>query len=101
MKLLRVPANDGPMLFRDRGRIPAGHLFEHRYLTIAVNELHRNTEVQQTCDCFTRHRAWDHVTSGHQAVYFCLTNLLEYCLEGWKIPMNVVYCSDPHDSLWP
>ena len=32
-------------------------------------------------------------------VYAGLTNVLEYGLQGRKIPMNIVDCSDLHDGL--
>lgn len=86
----RRPAHDRSILLRDGGRILACHLFEHCNLAVPVDELNRNTDVEQTGECFTRHRARNDIAPDHDLVDFCLTNLVEYSLKGGKISMNIV-----------
>lgn len=96
MKLLRRPANDWSMLFRDGGWFPARHLFEHGNLAVAKDKLCGNAQIEQAGESFTWHRARKHIASDHHMVYVCLTNILEYSLKRWEIRMNIVDRSDSH-----
>src|SRR5437588_6760059 len=98
MKLLRVPAHDLSKRCRDLARVRACHLFKHHAVAVALNELHGNAEVQQAPDCFSRHRARKDIAPDHDMVYFCLTNIFEHRLKCWEVRMNIVNCSDTHNS---
>src|SRR5919108_3308876 len=97
MQLLRHPAHDLTNLFWYCARIPTGHLCNHLTVGIALDKLYWNREVQQTSECFTWHWARDHITPDHDLVYFCLSNILEYCLKCWKVPMNIIDCCNTHN----
>src|SRR5256885_705733 len=97
MKLPRHPAHGLSKLRWDIARLRASHLCEHHSIAIALDELHRNIEVQQTGDCFIWHRPGKHIAPNHYLIYFCLTNVLQHSLKCWKIRMNVIDCTDRHD----
>ena len=96
MKLLRHPVDDLAKLLRHGACVRASHPRKHLTVAVALDELHWDVEVQQTRDRFTRHRALNHIAPDHDMVYVCVTNLLEYGLEGGEVRMNIVECSDAH-----
>src|SRR3989442_9926737 len=97
MKLLRHPAHDLSKLFWDGACIRACHLCKHLTVAIALDKLYWNIQVQQTRECFTWHRAQNHIAPDHYMVYLCLTNILEYSLKCGEVAINIIDCSDPHN----
>src|SRR5207253_7999230 len=84
MQLPRHPAHALSKLLWDLARLRASHLCKHYTVAVALNELHRNIEVQQTCHRFIRHRPGKHIAPDHYLIYSCLTNVLEYSLKDRK-----------------
>jgi hypothetical protein len=68
-QLQRRPTYDFSELFWNPAYLHACHLCKHSHLAIALDELHWNIEVQQTLDCFPRHRTWNHVAPNHDLIY--------------------------------
>jgi len=95
MKLLGHPTHDPSKLFWDGACFSACHLFTHSTIAIPFNELYWDIEVQQTCERFARHRAWEHIAPDYYVVYFGLTNILEDSLQCRQVPVNIVDCSYP------
>src|SRR5882724_2665054 len=96
MKLTSHPAHSLPKLLWDVTRLRASHLCKHHSIAIALDELRRNIEVQQTCHRFIRHRPGKHIAPDHYLIYSCLTNVLEDSLKCGKVGMNVIDCRDAH-----
>jgi hypothetical protein len=69
---------------------------QHDTIAVAVNELCRNVELQQTRKGLARHRAWKHVAADDDLVHAGLLNLTEDRLERRQVTVNVVESRDPH-----
>jgi hypothetical protein len=98
-ELLGRPANDCPGLFRHRSRGEARHFRKHSHLTITLDEVHGNVEVEKTREGFAKHWAGHHVTPHDDAIYPGLSNSAEYGLQGRQVPVNIVERGDSHDTL--
>ena len=96
-KLLSIPADGLPKLFRHAACFDASHHRKHLAVAVALDELDWNIEVQQARECFTWHRSRKHVAPDHHMVYICLTNILEYSLECREVSVNVIERSDSHN----
>jgi hypothetical protein len=107
MELVCAPAHSFASLLGHLAWVPACQLSKRRNLAIALDELDRNIEVQQTSECLAGHWAGKQITPDHDLVYLFLTNGVEYSLQCREISVNIVDGSDPHDLIlrggpdWP
>src|SRR5260370_12608597 len=77
-----------------------GNLFKHSDLAVAIDKLHRDTEVEQICECFTRHRTRKHIAPDHHVVYSYLTNLFEHSFQSREVCMDIVDGCDQHEGTF-
>jgi hypothetical protein len=66
---------------------------------IAVNEVRRQVQVQQTPKRFAGHGAGNDIAPYYNLVNVRLTNILKDSLQGWKVPMNIVEGGNSHLDL--
>ena len=79
----------------------AADLRQHRQLAVAMNELHRHVEVEQTLERFPGHRTRHHVAPNHDLIDARLVNLLKHRLQRRSVGMNVIQRGDPHRDTIP
>lgn len=96
-KLIRCPANDGPILLRNRSGLPARHLFEYGNLTVATDEMSWNTQVQQKAIVSRGIGPGSTSPPDHNLIDSSLADLLKRGFQCGKIPVNVIDCSNSHD----
>jgi hypothetical protein len=61
------------------------------------DELHRQVKVQQEPECFTGHRAGNHIAPDYNVIDAGLTNLVEDSFQRGKVSMNIVQPSNAHN----
>jgi hypothetical protein len=67
-------------------------------LAIAVNELDREVEGQESRERLTRHRPRNDVASKDDLVHIFTTDLVQHRFKRRKVAVDVVECCNPHDS---
>ena len=77
-----------------RRRVRRGHLGQDGELAIAVDEAHRQVEIEQAPQRLARHRTGDHVAPHHDQIDRGGPHLLEHGVEGGEIAVNVEKAGD-------
>src|SRR5207237_9917896 len=81
---------------RDRSTSRPGDVGQYRPFAIAVNEVRRQVQVQQTPKRFAGHGSGNDIAPYYNLVNIRLTNILKGSLQGWEVPMNIVEGSNSH-----
>jgi hypothetical protein len=87
-------------LLRKRIGLPACQVGKYRNLSISLNELNWNWEIEKSREGFNRHWTRKHVATDDDSIYLGRANLLKHGFECGEISMDVVDCRDSHDAFY-